>query len=143
MKALITGLMTTFNAAPGGVHNDFWTDIDGRLFFGSAPAGTELPYAIFFPVSDVNEDVFAKDGKEVYLQFSLFSGESSPAEILDMDTHLSALFKDVTFSVTGWTVANMKRVQGSGPINVEADVEDATGNYWQTDVDFTVTVQKS
>jgi hypothetical protein len=147
VKALITGLMTFFNAAPGGVHNSFWTDVGGRLYFVEAPQGTNLsdgPYATFFPISDVNDDVFTKEGKEVYVQFSLFSGSSSAAEILDMDTHLSALFKDKVFTVPGtpapWTVVVMRRVQGSGPINVPADTEAGTGRYWQTDVDFTISI---
>ncbi len=140
MDALRLGLMTLFNA--GG---DFYNDIPGRLFYGDAPEGTNLsegPYAIFFYVSDVDEDTFTENMKEVYVQFSLFSGDSSPAAILAMDTHLTAMFKDKTFAVTGWTVVIMKRVQGSGPINVPADVDAGTGRYWQFDVDFTVMVNK-
>jgi CRISPR/Cas system-associated endoribonuclease Cas2 len=100
-----------------------------------------VPYGIFFFVSDVNDDAFAKQEKEVYVQFSLFSGDSSPAAILKMDLDLTAMFKDKTFSVTGWTVINMKRVQGSGPIYNPADVEAGTGFYWQTDVDFIVSIE--
>lgn len=145
MKNIITGLMAVFNAAPAGVHNAFWLDIGGRLFFGDAPAGTNLsdgPYAVLLMVSDVDDDPFAGTKRDVYVQFSLFSGASSPAEILDMDAHLTALFKNVTFTVTGWTVVSMTRVNGSGPINVPANVEDATEGYWQTDVDFEIAVNK-
>ena len=138
MKATITGLMTLFNA--GG---SFYNDVAGRLFYSQAPDEVELPYAIFFSVSDVSDDVFAKDGAEVYIQFSLFSGASSPGEIMDMETHLSTMFKDVSFTVTGWTLVNMKRVQSSGPIYNMADVEAGTGFYWQTDVDFVISKQKS
>ena len=140
MKNLITGLMTLFNAS-----NSFNTDIGGRLYFGQAPEGTDLangPYAIFFPVSDVDDDTFTENQKEVYLQFSLFSGASSPAEILDMDTHLTALFKDKVFTVSGWTVVTMRRISGSGPLYNSADVEAGTGFYWQTDVDFTIFISK-
>jgi hypothetical protein len=146
MDALRTGIMSVFTAAPGGVNNDLYVALNGRLFYGDAPAGISLsdgPYGIFFFVSDTPDDVFAKDGKEDYVQFSFFSGASSPAEILDLDLHLTALFKDKSFTVTGWTVVNMKRVQGNGPTNISADVEDATGNYWQYDIDYVVNRQAS
>lgn len=140
MKEIITGLMTLFNA--GG---SFYNDIGGRLFYGQAPEGTNLadgPYAIFFPVSDVDDDTFTENMKEIYIQFSLFSGDSSPATIMDMDTHLTTLFKDKVFTVSGWTVVTMRRISGNGPIYNSADVEPGTGFYWQTDVDFTVSVNK-
>jgi len=140
VKTLITGMMTLFNT--GG---DFYDDISGRLFFGNAPEGTDLsegPFAVFFPVSDTNDDTFSEEMKDVAIQFSLFSGESSPAEILDMDTHLTALYKDKTFTVSDWTVVVMRRLQGSGPFNMPADVEAGTGKYWQTDIDFEITIQQ-
>jgi hypothetical protein len=80
--------------------------------------------------------------KEVYIQFSLFSNSASPAEIMDMETDLSAMFKNVTFSVTGWIVVNMARINSSGPIYYMADVEAGTGFYWQTDCDFKITITK-
>jgi hypothetical protein len=136
MDALRIGIFSLFTAA-----SDFYADVAGRLYFGDAPEGTEMPYALFFYVSDTNDDVFSGQGKEVYVQFSLFSGDSSPAAILKMDTDLTAMFKDKTFTATGWTVINMKRVQGSGPIYNSADVEAGTGFYWQSDIDFVVTCQ--
>jgi hypothetical protein len=141
MDALRIGIMTLFNA--GGT---FYNDIPGRLFFGDAPEGTNLSegaYAIFFIVSDNPDDVFAKEGKEVYVQFSLFSGDSSPATILAMALHLEAMLKDKTFTVTGWTVQNTFLQQTSGPIYNSADVEAGTGFYWQTDIDYQVVLKKT
>jgi hypothetical protein len=138
MKAIITGIMTLFNA--GG---SFYNDVSGRLYYGQAPDDTSLsdgPYAIFFPVSDVDDDTFTDTMKEFYIQFSLFSGESSPATIMDMDKDLTSMFKNKTFSATGWTVINMKRVNGSGPLYNAADVEAGTGFYWQSDIDYIITV---
>ncbi len=139
MDNLRLGIMALFNT--GGAFN---TAVNGRLFFGDAPEGTNLQdgsYAIFFFVSDTNDDVFAGQGKEVYVQFSLFSGDSSPAVILAMDTHLTTMFKDKIFPVSGWTVVVMKRVQGSGPINVPADVDAGTGRYWQFDIDYVISIE--
>jgi len=140
MDAIRIGIYSVFNTT-----NDFNTDVGGRLFYADAPEGTNLSedaYAVFFFVSDVDEDTFSENMKDVYVQFSLFSGDSSPAAILKMDKDLTALYKDQIFDVTGWTVVVMRRVQGSGPINVPADVDAGTGRYWQHDVDFTVTVNK-
>ena len=143
MKAITTGLMTVFNAAPGGVNNAFWTDINGRLFDTEAPDNTELPFAVYFIISDVDDDTFSENMKEVYIQFSLFSDKSSSAEIKDMDSHLTALFKDIKFTVTGWTVDVMKRVMGNGPHVEWKDVEAGTGRFWQTDIDFVILVNKA
>jgi hypothetical protein len=137
MDALRLGIYALFTAA-----SDLYADLGGRLFFGAAPDGAELPYGIFFFVSDVDDDTFTDTMKEVYVQFSLFSGDSSPAAILKADLDLTAMFKDKTFSVTGWTVVTMRRVSGSGPIYNSADVEAGTGFYWQTDVDYTITGMK-
>ncbi len=140
MDALRIGIFNLFTA--GG---SFFDAVNGRLFFGDAPEGTNLqdgPYAIFFYVSDVDEDTFSENMKEVYVQFSLFSGDSSPAAILAMDTYLTTMFKDRVFDVAGWTVVVMRRVQGSGPINVPADVDAGTGRYWQFDSDYTVLLSK-
>jgi hypothetical protein len=141
VKAIITGLMALFNA--GGA---FYNDVAGRLFFGSAPDGTNLsdgPYAIFFPVSDTDNDTFTDAMRDVYIQFSLFSGASSPAEIMDMDTHLSTMFKDVEFLATGYTMVIMERVQSNGPNSNPADVESGTGFYWQMDVDYQIKVSQT
>lgn len=141
MDALRTGIYTVFNTT-----NDFNTDVGGRLFFGETPEGTNLSegaYAIFFFVSDVDEDTFSENMKEVYVQFSFFSGDSSPAAILKMDKDLTTLFKDTVFNVTGWTVVTMRRISGSGPINVPADVEAGTGKYWQFDSDWQITLNKT
>ena len=138
MNALRTGIFSLFTAS-----SDFYTDIGGRLFYAAAPDGAELPYAVYFFVSDVDEDSFTENMKEVYVQFSLFSGDSSPSNILLMDTHLTAMFKDKIFTVTGWTVVTMRRISGSGPIYNAAYVEAGTGFYWQTDVDCTVLLNKN
>jgi len=143
MRAVTTGLMSLFNAAPGGVNNSFWTDINGRLFDTEAPDTTELPFAVYFIVSDVNEDTFTEEIHEVYLQFSLFSDKSSSAEIKDMETHLATMLKDKVFTVSGWTVVTTRRVMANGPQVNPADVEAGTGRYWQTDVDYTLTVSRT
>jgi hypothetical protein len=142
-KAERTGLATFFNATVAGVHNDFWIDVNGRLFWKKAPAGTSLadgPYAIFFSASDVNEDTFTEEIRDDFIQFSLFSGESSDDKILDMDEHLTALLNGKTYAITGARVT-MLRQQGNGPVAVSEATEMGTEEYSQTDVDYKFSIQ--
>jgi hypothetical protein len=143
LKAITTGLMTLFNAAPGGVNNSFWTDITGRLFDTEAPDGAEFPFAVYFIVSDTDEDTFKDPIRRLYIQFSLFSDKSSSTEIKDMDTHLTALFRDNLFTVNGYGTVMMFRIQGNGPTVTPADVEAGTGRFWQYDIDFEGVFQKT
>lgn len=140
-----TGMMTHFNALDeSGNHNAFWVDVNGQMYGeGEVPGGTAYPYATILSVSDANDDTFTEEMVEQYIQFSLFSGMSSKAEIKRMDTHLTALFKDKVFTVTGWTVVVMRRISGNGPINVPADTEAGTGRYWQFDSDYTIILNKN
>jgi hypothetical protein len=141
MKETITGLMTLFNAGC-----TFNTSIGGRLFYSVAPAGTNLAdgsYAIFFVVSNVDEDTFSENQASIYIQFSLYSGTSSPAEILDMETYLTAMLKDKTFPVSGATVVHSHRLQSNGPTWTKADMELGTEGYWSTDVDFLIYINRS
>jgi hypothetical protein len=141
MKNTIQGLFTLFNAG-----NTFNTAISGRMYYSIAPAGTTLadgPYAIVFVVSNVDNDTFTENQNDIYLQFSLYSGLSSPAEILDMETYLTAMLKDKTFAVSGATVVTTQRLQSNGPTWTPADLETGKEGYWSTDVDFCVYINRA
>jgi hypothetical protein len=142
-KAERVGLMTLFNALIAGVHNAFWLDINGRLFFKKAPSGISLadgPYAIFFSISDVNDDTFTEEIRDDYIQFSLFSGESSDDKILDMDEHLTALLNGKSYTITGAQVTILRQ-QGNGPNAVSETTEMGTEEYSQTDIDYKFSIQ--
>jgi len=79
------------------------TDIGGRLFKGEAPQGSQLPYVVFFIVSNVPEYPGGKTIEQVLLQFSLFSSASGSTEIETMLTHLRSLYDDVVLTITGYT----------------------------------------
>jgi hypothetical protein len=104
--------MTLFNATSGGLHNDFYNDIGGRLFKSRVPMGTPLPYATFKVVTDTQDDTFKDTIDEVLIQFTLISGQSSTSELEDMYTHLKSFIDDKQFTVTGNTVIMMVREQG-------------------------------
>ena len=142
-KAERAGLMTLFNAVDGtGNHNAFWNDLNGRLFWKKAPAGISLAdglFAIFFVVSDVNDDTFSEEIRDCFIQFSIFSGESSDDKILDADEHLSVLLNGTTFAITGAKIT-ASRQQGNGPVAISETTEAGTEEYSQTDIDFKLAI---
>jgi hypothetical protein len=141
MKNFTTGIMTLFTAAPGGVHNDFYNDIGGKLFKIRVPMDTSLPYAVF-DISAIQSDTFKDTITEVSVRFSLFSGSSSTSEIEDMHTHLKTLFDDVQFTVTGNTIVFMIW-QSSDLLDIPADTEEGTDEVYQYVVDYRCMVQKT
>ncbi len=137
MKDLTTGIMTLFNT-----DNNFKTIIDGRLFKARVPVGTPLPYAVFFVVSDTQDDTFKDTISEVLIQFSLFSGSSSTAEVEDMYAELKALYDDAQFTVTGNKIITMTR-QYAGFLNSPFDTIEGTEEVFQYDVDYQCYLQKT
>ena len=95
MNNLLTAIMTKITTGPSALSND----VGGRVFLDQAPAGTEFPYCVFFIVSDVPEDCFAKDGESILIQFSLFSASLGAAEITNMYKDLKALFDDCSMTI--------------------------------------------
>ena len=84
-------------------------DVGGRVFFNSAP-DSEYPRVVFSRVSGVPDNVFAKTGESVLVQFDLFSMKSAGvAEIETMETDLKALFDDCTLTLTGKVLAKFAR----------------------------------
>jgi hypothetical protein len=141
MKNTIAGIFTLFNAGC-----TFNTSVGGRMFYSVAPTGTTLAdgaYCVFFVVSNVDDDTFSENQNSIYIQFSLYSGTSSPTEILDMETYLTAMLKDKTFPVSGATVVHTHRLQSNGPTWTKADMELGTEGYWSTDVDFLIYINRS
>lgn len=118
------------------------TDIGGRLFKGQAPDAAEFPYVVYQIVSDVPDDVFAKKGESVLIQFSLFSSASGSTEIEDMYSHLKTLYDDCSMTITGATLAWFHRV--SATLMVEEYTTTAgTQKVWHYAVDYEVTIQYS
>jgi hypothetical protein len=83
---------------------DLYTDIDGRLFKGEAPAGAEFPYVVFSIITDIPEYPGGKIIEKVIVQFSLFSDSSGTTEVEDMLTHLRSLYDDCTLTITSNTL---------------------------------------
>ena len=142
MKNLFTAITTLFTAAPGGVNNDFFNDIGGRLFEGQAPEGSEFPYAVMMLISDVPADTFKDDLEDVQIQFSLFSSASSSGEIHDMFTDLKTLLDDCSLTITGNTLIWMRRLQANLMVEENTTVQ-GTKNFWHYAVDYSIMMQKT
>lgn len=143
MKNFFTALMTYFNAAPGGVHNDLWNDLGGRLFNTRAPEGAVMPYCVFMLVSAVPEFTFTEEETSIILQFSIFSAtQDDDTEVQNAMTHLKALFDNCLLSVTGQALLKFDR--GNEGLEVE-DFETTTGlqRGWHYHVDYNVVLNKT
>ncbi len=118
------------------------TDVGGRIFLDEAPADCEFPYVVFFIVSDVPDDVFAKKGEDVLIQFSLFSASKGATEITTMYTDLKALFDDAQLTVTSSTMIIMKRENLVTSVDEITTPEGTVGvKTWH--VDYSIALQAS
>ena len=97
MKNLTTGI---FSKLAGSALS---TSIGGRLYKGEAPEGAEMPYVVYFIVSDVPEYPGGKTIEKYWVQFSIFSSASGSTEIEDILTNLRTLYDNCTLTITGNT----------------------------------------
>lgn len=95
----MNNLLTAIMAKTSG--SNLSTDVGGRIFLDQAPDGCEYPYIVFFIVSDAPDDVFAKTGENVIVQFSIYSSSLSASEISTIYTDLKSLFDGCSMSITG------------------------------------------
>ena len=120
----------------------FSTSIGGRLYQARAPQGVTWPYAVYYLISDVPRDTFTDRLEEVIVQFSIFSSSSESTEIEDAFTNLCALYDYCVLTITSATHLLMDR-QGASLTSVPADTEAGTGEYWQYDCDFLVSLKRN
>lgn len=98
LNNLFTAIMTKVAGSA------FSTNVGGRVFLDQAPDGAEFPYAVFFLVVGTPDDVFNKKGRDLLIQFSLFSASQGATEITNMYNDLHSLFDDAAFSITSNTL---------------------------------------
>jgi hypothetical protein len=120
----------------------FSTDVGGRIFADDAPQNIEYPYAVFFIVAGNPDDVFAKKGRDILLQFSLFSASSGLTEITTMYNDLHSLFDDCSLTITSNTLIWMHEVNFVTMID-EVLVNDATQRVRHWAVDFNIITEAS
>lgn len=136
MKNTITAIFGKFTGSA------FSTDVAGRIFLDQAPEGTEFPYCVFFVVSGIPNDAFAKKGRESLIQFSLFSKSQSAVEISTMYADLRALLNECTLSITSNTFIDMHEVNLATMVD-EVTTPEGTSTVKHWAVDFEITTQES
>jgi hypothetical protein len=95
-------------------------DVGGRIYLDQAEQGAQLPYIVFFIVTDVPSHTFTEDFEDVLIQFSMFSASEGATEITTMYGHLKALFDECALTITDSTLVYMRRQ------NLTTMVEDFT-----------------
>ncbi len=135
MRALSTAIYSKVAGSP------FYTAIGGRFYKNRVPQDMAWPYAIYFIITNSPENTFTDHIENVIVQFSLFSSTSSSSEIEDLYTLLKNIFDDTTFTITGNKLIVLER-QSASLESIPADTEEGTGEYWQYDIDFNITMQR-
>jgi hypothetical protein len=118
------------------------SDVGGRIYLDEAPAGCEFPYVVFQVVSGNPDNVFAKKGKDVLIQFSLFSTSKGATEITTMYADLIALYDECSMTITSNNLVLMAW-QNLVTMVDEITTPEGTGTVKHWAVDFEVTTQES
>ena len=77
-----------------------YSSVSGRIFLDQAPDNCEFPYVVYSVVSVVPDDVFAKKGKSILIQFSLFSANTSAGGVAGLYDALRTLFDYAFFEIS-------------------------------------------
>lgn len=134
MNNLLTSLVTKMAGS------NLFNDVGGRIFLDDAPQECEFPYIVFFIVSGIPDDVFAKKGKNILIQFSLFSASLGATEITTIYNDLHSLFDDSTFSITSNTLVWCHE-QNLTTMVEDITVADATQQVKHWAVDYEINTQ--
>jgi len=133
---LLTAIFGKFTSS------SFSNDVGGRVFLDEAPTGAEFPYCVYFVVAGTPENAFQKKGKEILIQFSLFSSSQSAVEITGMYNDLIALFDECTLTITSNIFNNMHWSNLTTMIE-DITTTDGTQTVKHYAVDFVITTQEA
>jgi hypothetical protein len=118
------------------------SDVGGRWYYLEADSD-DYPRLVFSGVSNVPDNVFAKKGESVLVQFDLFSMKSAgKAEIETMKVDTIALFDDCTLTLTGHTLCQFTRTNILGPMTEDLSaLQDGSSIIYHTIVEYNVDYQ--
>jgi len=119
-----------------------YNDVQGRCYYLDADS-PDYPRVVYFRVSGVPDNVFAKSGETVLIQFDLYSQKSAgKQEILTMEKDLTVLFDDCVLPLTGKLMVGFQRQNIIGPMDEDASaLQDGTNMIYHTAIDYEATYQ--
>jgi hypothetical protein len=141
LKNLITAIITAFTAITGGVNNDFYNALGGRMFLDQAPEGSEFPYCVFMVVSATPDRPFGEYLSDALIQFSLFSTSDGAGEVADLYAYLKALYDNKSMTVTGNTLIWMLE-QNLATMTDEVDTPSGTVGVKHWAVDYSILLEQ-
>ena len=139
MNNLLQALMTKISGSA------FSSDVGGRVYLDAVPADempATFPYCAFFIVSGTPDDVFAKKGRDILIQFSLFSVSAGAAEITTMYNDLHSLLDECSFTIISNVLSLMREANLTTMVD-DITVNDASQSVKHWAVDFEVVTQES
>lgn len=104
MKELAAAITTHFN-----VTNSLKTALGGQMYPFEAKQDAAFPYGVYYIIDEQTDYDFSDERQDIYVQFSLFSEDSSPGEAFTLGGYLKTLFDDADLTVSGWTCLQFKR----------------------------------
>lgn len=114
---------STFNTALGGsatVRGRFYYDTAPRIGETTSTGKMQYPYVVFFLISGVYNDTFAKDGYNYRVQFSIFEDkEAGPRACMDITDALRARLHRQGFAVTGHDNMTAREDVPTGPTLID------------------------
>lgn len=102
MNNLLTAIYGKFSGS------SLSSNVGGRIFFDSAPEGTEYPYVVYFINNSVQNKTFTEIYSDTTVQFNLFSISTGVTEITTMYNNLKSLFDECSLTITGSTLIWMR-----------------------------------
>lgn len=132
MNNLYSAIYSYFIAEP---HNDFYTAIGGRLFYGEAPQEGATPYAVFFGITAMPGDTFGETIDDISIQFNCYSGNSSSIEVGELLEKCRALFDKADLEVSGNRDVQLFREMSTPPWK--------NGGTWVSSIEFKLLMQEA
>ena len=105
MKDFLTGLWTYIQTTSA---SSFYNGIGGRIYYGSAPSGTQFPYSALNIDSNTHDWQFKTDYEEPVVLLNIFSDDPDGSEVLDLELKARDAFDEANFTVTNHTLIKFR-----------------------------------
>lgn len=131
MKALASSITTYFNIA-----NSLKTSLSGQMYPHEASESATYPYGVYYIISEFHDEDFTDAHENITVQFSVFSDDHSPEEILTLSEQLKSLFDDAALAVTGYRLIRFHRESAQL-------IRDEERKTWSAIIDYDVILEKA